>query len=462
MARDVRAKAKSLYTEFLKNFGKIKTVRFRVMSFSEEDSQEPVWQKDIWWSPSKERVEETSAVEPATEMDLFVRNGRHYWMPGVRRGLMKSGSSAYSGKSQIYLHLHELAQLRRGQDGPWDKFTHCEIDNGSRGFSRLWNDSGDEALFDTATGTLIQEREHDISTTWTYQKIHDIYFPLTAKAVIGDLPSGTEVYSHVALNEPLSERFFVMPPLPPARERFRAWRHERKTRISRTTYESVRSLYNRFLENFARVDSARFRVQRYSVRRDGVQRLEEEARCAWLPGTERWEIYLYDNNEKLGPLVKIANEGRKCEWMGGIKVLEEPNVLRDEEKTATSVGAFVKNLDLELLHKSEPRAQIDLTNFEVDDEAGCARVFIPHLQEARFETATNLLVEQRSIMYATKFRYQQIHDVWFPVEVCEYKRGWQQTEGILFERLVVSDVVLHEPIDKRFFDLDNPPEVDAC
>ncbi|HUW62463.1 MAG TPA: hypothetical protein VMZ06_15770 [Candidatus Bathyarchaeia archaeon] len=461
MSKEDYKKARGLYARFLDNFARIKTARFRVESKTESEDFPATSSsvEDVWWSPENERVESFEMEEGEVfGKRLHVVKGRDRWSPGVMRG---RANFHFSMAGSQYLRRQELDEVQKRHSDLWERFTHCEFDDGSKGCSRLWNDKGEEVRFDTATGLLVEGRDTFEVITWKHQNIKGIWFPLEEQHSRERSDTVTKwVFSRVALNEPLDETLFAMPPLPPAWTRFKTWWHARRTRISRRDVDKVRALCERFLDNFARIETARFRLESREVGRDGKELTNDEADVVWVPRKQRAETWIYDKGERIDlPHIQISKDDEKWTWVGAqLPPLHEPPFNEEPgEYYMSFAGSHLAHLDFDWLRSSRGSYVLDLPNWEPDDgSTGFSRVLRPRMHELTFDTATGLLIEERKLSTARTFTYQQVNNIWFPHEIREFNRGWQQAEGPLTSRQIVSQVVLNEPVDERLFDLDRP------
>jgi hypothetical protein len=461
MSKEECSKARGLYVRFLDNFARVKTVEFRV-EFRQVEEEIPTASRCVevvYWSAQKERVDSLSFNEgEPSNNNISIQNGRDYWFPGVGRGRSRC---RFSQMADMYLRRTELAEIRKRHSQLWERFTHCEFDDGSKGYSRLWNDQGEEVRFETATGMLVEERRGSgRSTTWTYQKVNGLWFPQETMQQMGDHLASKQVFICAALNEPLDESLFDMPPLPPVRERFRAWRQDRKTRIARRDVGKIREMHERFLDNFVRIQTARFHLHHCETKRDGEEQLLSEADVVWVPSKRRTETWIPQKGDQVGPVVEISTGTEKVWWIDMSDPFHERLIEDDSPHYYMSfAGSHLAEFDLDWLRESRGSFFMDLPNWEKDDgSTGFSRIFCPKMHELRFNTATGMLIENCQGTHTITFTYQRISDIWFPLEIRRFRRGWEQTEGPLVERQVVS-VVLNEPVDERLFDLDRPFQV---
>jgi outer membrane lipoprotein-sorting protein len=207
---------RGLYLRFLDNFARIKTARFRVEWFtlSKNGTEERTRTEDVISSGRKWRMTQTS-YEPGQEPveRLMVCDGKQTvcWREGQRTEVRSAG---YPGYTSLYLFGMERSLIREKNVVFLYGYTHCDIDNGSTGYSRLWSEKGNEARFETSSGMLTEVHIWDgASDTYTYQQVNGFWFPQETVNRWEDrkeIRGVRSVYSQVELNEPVDDELFNM------------------------------------------------------------------------------------------------------------------------------------------------------------------------------------------------------------------------------------------------------------
>ncbi|HUW62461.1 MAG TPA: hypothetical protein VMZ06_15760 [Candidatus Bathyarchaeia archaeon] len=210
--------ARALYLRFLDNFARLETAQFRVEMYAgvNEGPQKLSFVGNIVWSFPRFWTERTQQ-EQGKESSKWrmVSNGKKVaqWKDGHKEYTGRAGSWGYPDN---YVFQMEMASIRDAHPFFLNRYTHCDIDDGTTGYSRLWSEKGAEARFDTATGLLTEEHSGDGSgRTYTYQQVDGLWFLLeTIWDMRADLEENQEAYtqrevfSRVSLNEPVDESLF--------------------------------------------------------------------------------------------------------------------------------------------------------------------------------------------------------------------------------------------------------------
>jgi hypothetical protein len=211
--------ARAMYMRYLDNFARIKTAQFRVEQYEllKGGSQRLKWVADVVWAPSglydKERVDTTEFDGDGNATNgLTVSDGRNWaaWEDGKIRHRGRN----FEGYGTSYLRRYEMSAIRERAPYYLNYYEHCEVDNGSAGYSRIWGEKwGGELRFDTSTG-MLTERRAGWQETKTYQQVDGIWFPLETvnqgRSEDGSITGERSVFSRVVLNEPVDESVFDM------------------------------------------------------------------------------------------------------------------------------------------------------------------------------------------------------------------------------------------------------------
>ena len=235
----------------------------------------------------------------------------------------------------------------------------------------------------------------------------------------------------------------------PAWERIKGWWHNGsgEPQSSKVDYETTRGLYLRFLDNFTRIKTARFRVETFKILGDGSQVPEKAEDIVWTAEKRRLTTTRFGSPEKPETEICISDGETSCTWRDGKKV---------ESRAATRLGIstvvdnylFV-NYSSAMLER-HPRFLNHYTTCEIDNgSTGYSRLWDVFKVETRFDTATGLLTEERNDYSRQAYTYQNVGGLWFLGEdVYTHEHGGT--------RQVFSEVVLNEPVDEALFDVDNP------
>jgi len=175
MAEEDYENARGLYLRFLDNFERIETAQFRVKKYEVLDSgtEKLFGVENIVSASSKFRAERTvyrDSKEARTVVSVCDGKTVCGWNEGrvVSRG--KLGFD--KGPFREYLFGLDMRLICEPRPLLLNYYSNCDIDNGSRGYSRLWDANGNEAHFDTATGMLTELRyKEGIAHTFTYQNV---------------------------------------------------------------------------------------------------------------------------------------------------------------------------------------------------------------------------------------------------------------------------------------------------
>jgi hypothetical protein len=188
-----------------------------------DGSQELSLVDTVVWSPPRFLTEQMRH-EPGKEA---VRTRTVWVCDGKKVSRWQNGRKTYTGRANNwglpanYVFAMEMAAIREAHPFFLNRYTHCDIDDGTRGYSRLWNENGAEARFNTATGLLTEYHFGD-GGGWahTYQEVGGLWFPLEAVNTFTEVDIRNsdlghqgvrgfrQVFSRVVLNEPLDESLF--------------------------------------------------------------------------------------------------------------------------------------------------------------------------------------------------------------------------------------------------------------
>lgn len=180
-----------------------------------DGSQQLLYVHDVWWegdrSLRRERVEATrfgKDEKPLKQLLILDGRTRRRWNDGV----FVEQEKTFWGYVDGYLRRNQMAVLRERRPHFLRYYGHCEIDNGAKGFSRIWGENGAEARFDTATGLLTEQQLYEgYHETFTYQNINGTWFPkevVTTTIYDGKTIESREVLSRMVLNEPMDDALF--------------------------------------------------------------------------------------------------------------------------------------------------------------------------------------------------------------------------------------------------------------
>lgn len=216
MPQDEHDKARALYMRYLNSFAGIRTANYRNERFKvlADGSEQLLSVRDVWWegdsSFRRERVETTDMEDEKPQKRLYTLSGQTCtrWEDHV----VVNTQSLWWGNVDYYLQRNLMSALRERRPDFLSSYSHCDVDDGTRGFSRVWSEKGMEVRFDTATGLLTEQRlDETYWKTFTYQNINGTWFPKEIVSRIrreGELVEGRDVFSHVTINEPTDEALF--------------------------------------------------------------------------------------------------------------------------------------------------------------------------------------------------------------------------------------------------------------
>ena len=228
-------------------------------------------------------------------------------------------------------------------------------------------------------------------------------------------------------------------------ERLKQWWKPAEPRLPEADFENARGLYLRFLENFARIETAQFRVETFKTLKDGSQRLQETKDFAWTPERRRLKVARVD--EAGGPITTVCDGEVMTVWRDGrlVETAAAPN-----PRGGTAADSYLFSDCRKQVLDRTPNFLCFYTVCEIDNgSAGYSRLQDVFGEETRFNTATGLLSEERSDYRHRTFTYQVVAGMWFLREILETSESGET-------RQVVSEVVLNEPVDESLFDVDNP------
>lgn len=229
----------------------------------------------------------------------------------------------------------------------------------------------------------------------------------------------------------------------PAWDRFKFWWYGESRRMSEDDYEKSRGLYLRFLDNYARIKTARFHVDTYQILEDGSERLLRTEEVVWSP-SGRWHEFTGSHGGKSEMMVVVCDGETRSVWRDGQLVGREP-VLKG---IPVQAEMYMFSLERALIGERTPQFLNHYTTCDLDNGSmGYSRLWNPEGAEARFETSTGLLTEERrGGGGGDTYTYQNVGAIWFVQEsVSDY--------GTERRRQVFSEVVLNEPVDESLFDV---------
>jgi len=204
----------------------------------------------------------------------------------------------------------------------------------------------------------------------------------------------------------------------PLWERLRLWRHYPRPQMSDEDYENARELYLRFLDNFVRIETARFHVEAYEVTSDGEVSTSEDV--VW--SSSKWSSPRYrvegmsNRNGETRRFVTISDGATICSWPEEhVGDREHVTHLRRHRGTPC---VYFWSYQVSMLRERRPYFLNDYTNCDIDDgTTGYSRVWNRSGREAQFDTATGLVTEY-GLEGGGSIRntYQQVEGLWFPRE----------------------------------------------
>lgn len=226
-----------------------------------------------------------------------------------------------------------------------------------------------------------------------------------------------------------------------------------KAQMPPEEYAIAKAIYLRYLENYAKIKTASFKVELFFVMDDGSQRLmTEDTILSDLPKFyHEFTSFSPDN-----PAVRtqaISDGEQACEIRDG-KVLVRG---KDYRGANSSVCGYLKYYELSMAQQPEPFFVNAYEHLDLNSTPGKARLWSANGNEEVFDLQTGMLVSSRERNGRHKrYAYQQAGDLWFPAEVVDVDPGSEPVSGqtVCTRRRVFSQVTLNAPIDQNRFNID--------
>lgn len=225
-------------------------------------------------------------------------------------------------------------------------------------------------------------------------------------------------------------------------------------KMTEQDFQNARRLYARFLDELARIKTARYRVDTYTVLEDGARQLQVVEEVAWDPPKERLDETRYEDGREIAQAT-IISDGSNCrEWNGGVENRSPPR------GWGSPSVRYLHTVEAMLLRNPEARLWETHGLCEIDNgTAGFSRLRDDMGHEVRFDTQTGLLMQER-LWYPRSTTgtidaccWQRIDNIWFPRETC--RAVWGEFPGQPRRKQtkvrVFSEVVLNRPIEQSVF-----------
>lgn len=224
-------------------------------------------------------------------------------------------------------------------------------------------------------------------------------------------------------------------------------------------YEKARGLFERFLVNFARIETARFHVE--SEYRSGGKITRNSQDIIW--SSAQWTHPKYrithtgTEEGRMRSSLEICNGKTRCEWPAD--KVGDPEAVRYLRIHRGTPAMYFDSYDMAELRQQHPSFLNELEGCEIDDgKTGYSRVWRADGYEARFDTATGLLTERRfdggGKITET---FQQVDGIWVPREtIWDIPADPEENEEAYTSREVFSNFVLNEPVNNALFDVNKP------
>ena len=211
---------RGLYLRLLDNYARIQTARCHIKAYetSVDGNEQLVSESDMYWlvtpAACKQRTERTSWEKQGKSRQVLVKYDGRSWTVW-EEGKVTDQGRQYLPRVPLQLYHWQMMQMREERPPFLCAFGEVDLDDGSRGYSRLCG-SGREERFDTATGMLVECRIPNSGQkpyeTYTYQNVNGIWFPKEIQSVgtdaAGNFIPVRRVFSQVVLNEPVDESLF--------------------------------------------------------------------------------------------------------------------------------------------------------------------------------------------------------------------------------------------------------------